>query len=473
MVFSSQIFLFFFLPAVLGSYFLIRKTALRNPYIFLVSMGFYFWSAGAFVALLLFSVTFNYLHAKTIARFRGRLWPIVTGVAVNLALLGYFKYAGFFARNFDPGLHAEVTQFLNGVVLPIGISFFTFQAISYLIDVHRDDLAVETSFFRFGAYLTFFPQLIAGPIVRYQTVHDDFTTPRPFHQSFGPGVRRFTHGLVKKLLIADGVGLLADAAFATPSGEVNFITAGIGTLAYTLQIYFDFSGYSDMAIGLGMMFGIKFDENFMRPYSARSVTEFWRRWHISLSTWFRDYLYIPLGGNRHGQFRTYRNLVLVFLATGFWHGASWTFVIWGLYHGAFMIIERLLGAKQGLRFEASWLRYVYLLPVVAVGWIIFRAEDMAKATAFVCALVNPFSDGAFSFGPSLAMAASPYPLIALAAGSLIFIASRRSSIGMWMLETPSGIGRQAVQLVYLIAALLCCLIVALSASYSPFLYFQF
>lgn len=473
MVFSSQIFLFFFLPAVLASYFLIRRTVFRNAYIFLVSLIFYFWSGGAYIVLLLFSVAFNYFYARVVDRYRDRLWPIATGVMVNLALLGYFKYAGFFARNVDPGLQFGMTQFLNGVVLPIGISFFTFQAISYLIDVHRRELAVEPSFFRFGAYLTFFPQLIAGPIVRYQTVHEDFTSPRPFHDSFAPGVRRFTHGLVKKLLIADGVGMLADAAFSTPSDSVSFLTAGLGTLAYTLQIYFDFSGYSDMAIGLGMMFGIKFDENFMRPYSARSITEFWRRWHISLSSWFRDYLYIPLGGNRHGQFATYRNLVIVFLATGFWHGASWTFVIWGIYHGVFMIFERLLGQARGLSFNARWLRYLYLLPVVAVGWIIFRAQDMAQAWAFITALVQPFAEGSLALGPELAMAVSPYPLIALAIGSLIFLASGKASIGMKVLEKPLSTTGQVIQFAYLAAALLCCLVVALSASYSPFLYFQF
>jgi len=291
--------------------------------------------------------------------------------------------------------------------------------------------------------------------------------------TIGPGIRRFTHGLIKKLVIADSVAVVADAAFAVPTGEVTFAVAIIGATAYAIQIYFDFSGYSDMAIGLGLMFGIKFDENFLRPYSSNSITEFWRRWHISLSSWFRDYLYIPLGGNRGAVANTYRNLMIVFLATGVWHGAAWTFVFWGLYHGLFLVAERLMWGKKASHQRGVISRYVYCLPVVLIGWIIFRADSLDQCVTFLSALTLPFASNSFTLPPTLQAGLSPQPVFMMVMGSTIFFASSRSSVGQIVQREPTNWRQTLAQIAYLGLGLVAAFVLSVSSSYSPFLYFRF
>lgn len=364
-------------------------------------------------------------------------------------------------------------MFLETIILPIGISFFTFQAISYIVDVYRGEIEPEHDFIKFGAYLSFFPQLIAGPIVRFAQVAADFHAPKRDWDTFACGVSRFTHGLLKKVLIADTAGRIADIAFTQSASEPGFWLSWLAALAYSIQIYFDFSAYSDMAIGLGMMFGIRFPENFRRPYAASTITEFWRRWHITLSTWFRDYLYIPLGGNRVSSTRIYLNLFLVFVATGVWHGAAWTFVIWGLFHGLFIIIERVtLGSKAG-QMDSAWLRYFYLLPVVIVGWVIFRASSLGEAGTILVHMVrfDQIADGL----PGVVMSElTARSMILLGIGALVFLQSRKVSFGELIKTGDLAPGRAGlVNLAYGTVGMALACAVVLSSQYSPFLYFRF
>ncbi|OWK35518.1 MBOAT family O-acyltransferase [Fimbriiglobus ruber] len=400
--FNSQVFLYLFLPAVLLGYYvvptltfmrgLVRRTFL-NGFLFAASIFFYAWGEKNNVLILLASLAVNYSLAFAIARDQardqaGRSW-LVAAVAFNLGLLIYYKYTGFLAAN-----ASAVWQVAGGTPftvaaphLPIGISFFTFQAMSYVIDVYRREVPAQRNFLLFGLYVFLFPHLIAGPIVRYRDIHDQLADRPARLDQFAEGVRRLVFGLAKKLLLADTFARTADAAFALPPGELAASGAWLGVACYSLQIYFDFSGYSDMAIGLGKMFGFDFLENFRYPYASASVTEFWRRWHISLSSWFRDYLYIPLGGNRTGPVRTYLNLLIVFVLCGLWHGANWTFLAWGVYHGLFLIAERL---GLGTALDRVWrpLRHVYTLAAVMVGWVFFRADSFAQAAGFLQALAG-------------------------------------------------------------------------------------
>ncbi len=472
MVFSDQAFLFFFLPICLALGLLLRSSRHFTTFLFFASLSFYFWSAGYQVWLLVFSAIFNYFAGLAVAKKRTKQW-LGLFISVNIALLIYYKYSFFVATNIGLDPNLAITNWLKKITLPIGISFFTFQAISYLVDVYRKHVEPETNFYIFGAYLSFFPQLIAGPVVRFADVTKDFHKPKSYHQSFPAGVRRFSHGLLKKLLIADSVALIANAAFLVPNSEVTFAVAAIGALAYTLQIYFDFSGYSDMAIGLGLMFGIKFNENFRHPYSASSITDFWRRWHISLSSWFRDYVYIPLGGNRGGGIRTYVKLLIVFVVTGFWHGAAWTFLLWGLYHGAFLIIERIVWGRDASVKNSFVLRLFYCLPVAIVGWIIFRAENMGQMVSFLTALASPFTDNAFVLPATVISAASPIPLFVMFLASTIFLTQRNTTFGQIVEKDPENIYQGVGQILYVGAVLSIATTLSLSLNYSPFLYFRF
>jgi alginate O-acetyltransferase complex protein AlgI len=393
MVFSSPIFLFLFLPVLLAAYYSIRPE-LRNPVLLLASLCFYIWGEGVYVAVLLASIGLNYAFGLLLGRVRGRVAArAVLGLAVaaNLALIAVFKYANFFVDNLNvllPLLHLRPIA-LAPVHLPLGISFFTFQALSYVVDVYRRDVAAQRSLLDFALYKTLFPQLIAGPIVRYRDVAADLPGAGRgvAFDAFAAGVRRFILGLAKKMLLANPLAVAADGIFGIPADGLTPGLAWLGIACYSLQIYFDFSGYSDMAIGLGAMFGFRFPENFDYPYLSRSVSEFWRRWHISLSRWFRDYLYIPLGGNRRGRARTDFNLLVVFLLCGLWHGASWNFILWGLLHGAFLIAER---KGLGRRIEALWtpLRHAYLLLVVLVTWVFFRSPTVPYALSYLSAMAG-------------------------------------------------------------------------------------
>ncbi|HNB26685.1 MAG TPA: MBOAT family O-acyltransferase [Alphaproteobacteria bacterium] len=469
-VFSSPYFIFLFLPVALAVVLGLRRLAFL-PAIFLASVVFYFWSAGPRAALLVGIIVVNYVGALLLRRAGARLvLPVFIGL--NLLVLFWFKYAHFVGENLDLLLGTGLGAMTAKITLPAGVSFFVFQAISYLMDVRRGEIGAETSFFRYAAYQSFFPHLIAGPIVRFRDVIGDFIRPRLGVDTFSAGISRFAHGLLKKVVIADNVAPIADAVFSLPAGEAGFASAWIGAAAYALQIYFDFSGYSDMAIGLAMMFGIRFTENFHRPYASRSITEFWRRWHVTLSSWFRDYLYVPLGGNRGGPIATYRNLLIVFVATGLWHGAGWTFLCWGLFHGLFLVLERLLVGAPLRHLTAGALRYLYCLPVVLFGWVLFRADGLGRAVDLWSAMLQPFALESL-VQLSERTAATPYSLAAMACGALIFILPGETSFGLRLMQQAERRGRPALDLAYAVGALALSGILVITGNYSPFLYFQF
>lgn len=391
MVFSSLTFLYLFLPAVLLGYFVIPRRC-RNFWLLFASLFFYAWGETFYVFLMLVSLCTNYAFGLLLdksASAKSRKAVLGAAVSANLGLLAAFKYANFFADNANILLDylglARVD--LAPVHLPIGISFFTFQAMSYLIDVYRGDGQVQRNPINVALYISLFPQLIAGPIVRYHDIAAQLLERKVTLDRFGYGVRRFIVGLGKKVLIANSLALTADVVFDTPVNELTTGLAWLGVVCYTLQIYFDFSGYSDMAIGLGWMFGFRLLENFNYPYVSKSLREFWRRWHISLSSWFRDYLYIPLGGNRYSPLRTHFNLILVFFLCGLWHGASWTFVVWGLYHGVFLVLERTRFGELQSRLWAP-VQHIYALLVAMVGWVFFRAETFQGALGVLRAMIG-------------------------------------------------------------------------------------
>ncbi|MES2126608.1 MAG: MBOAT family protein [Pseudomonadota bacterium] len=374
MVFSSVTFLFFFLPAFLVLYFALPW---KNAVLLIGSLLFYAWGEARFLPLLLASALLNYSAGLLIARIRtARTALLWAGVAANLALLAYFKYSAFFASIVNQLSGRDAA--LPAVVLPLGISFFTFQGLSYLVDVYRGTVDAQKRFLDFAMYKAMFPQLIAGPIVRYHHIAADIERRVVDNARIWRGFRLFVAGLAQKVLIANTVGQAADGLFGAGAQQLSMGAAWLAAACYSNQILFDFAGYSSMAIGIGHMLGFSYPANFDRPYTARSVTEFWRRWHMSLSSWFRDYVYIPLGGNRHAPWRTYLNLSLVFVLCGLWHGAAWTFVLWGAWHGLLLIAER---AWLGARLQAwpAHLAQVYTLLVVALGWVLFRAHDVPAA----------------------------------------------------------------------------------------------
>ena len=391
MVFSSVIFLCLFLPIVLGGYYLLPKREAKNLWLIAASLLFYAFSGLWYVLLLLFSVFCNYLAGLFVS---GRKGVLYVAVAVNLGVLGVFKYLTFLVRTVNqlPGVAIAVPS----IVLPVGISFFTFQGLSYVIDVYRNERLKSTRFRDVLLYIALFPQLVAGPIVRYEDVADEIKSRRHTLEQLANGLRRFIIGLSKKLMIADVCGSVVTLIYSAKSSALDSRTAWLAAVCYLIQIYFDFSGYSDMAIGLGLCFGFHFKENFNYPYISASIQEFWRRWHISLSTWFREYLYIPLGGNRKGKAKTYRNKLMVFFCTGLWHGANWTFIIWGLWHGFFIVAEdaakKLFGlGKHGKNRRnpvETVLKHLYTLLVVLIGFVIFRADNMGQAFSMIGAMFS-------------------------------------------------------------------------------------
>jgi len=390
MLFSSPVFLFLFLPVSLALHFLIGHK-FRNLFLLIASLLFYVWGEGTYVVMMVSIIAVNYALGRWIEGRTGERsvkGAVAVAVIINVGLLIAFKYSNFLVNQVNSALlPLRITPLdLKPVHLPLGISFFTFHALSYVIDISRGQVRAGKPL-DFAVYMTFFPHAIAGPIVRYGDIAEQIRRRVITTAGFAEGIRRFILGLAKKVLVANTVAMTADAIFTLPQGELTAGLAWLGLVCYTLQIYFDFSGYSDMAIGLAKLFGITFLENFDYPYAARSVTEFWRRWHISLSTWFRDYLYIPLGGNRSGAARTCFNLVTVFFLCGLWHGASWTFAAWGLYHGAFLIIER---TRIGRVVELLWSpgKHLYTLLVVSLGWVLFRADSLSHSLAFVSAMVG-------------------------------------------------------------------------------------
>ena len=382
MLFSSMTFVFMFLPIVCSIYLLVRPE-IKNYVLLIASMLFYAWGEPRYLAIMILTIVINYYGAYFISRSNHhKKWILAATIIANLSFLFYFKYFNFVMRNINDAFDAQF-NFIN-VIMPIGISFYTFQALSYVVDVYRGEAKVQKNVYKLALYISLFPQLVAGPIVKYHDVAEQIDKRDVTFDKVNYGVKRFIMGLAKKMLIANTLGAVADKIFAQPVEQFDAFTAWLGAFAYTFQLYYDFSGYSDMAIGLGAIFGFKFLENFNYPYISKSITEFWRRWHISLSTWFKEYLYIPLGGNRVSKQRNMFNLFVVFLATGIWHGAEWTFVVWGLWHGAFIIFEKLTGwhKKEG-GFKLSLAHHIYTIFAFVIGWVIFRAENLTYAFDYI------------------------------------------------------------------------------------------
>jgi alginate O-acetyltransferase complex protein AlgI len=473
MLFSAAVFLFLFLPVLLALYFLSPRP-LRNLLLLTASLLFYVWGERQYVVVLLGSITLNYTMGLWLDRLqaaRGRRLAVALAVAGNLGLLATFKYAVFLVENLNLAL---ATLHLGAVPvpkihLPLGISFFTFHALSYVIDIYRGEVRALKNPITFALYISFFPQSIAGPIVRYSDLATQLVKRTVSREGFAEGVRRFIFGLSKKMLIANTLAHPADGIFSLPGDALTAGLAWLGIACYTLQIYFDFSGYSDMAIGLAKMFGFDFKENFNYPYVSRSITEFWRRWHISLSSWFRDYLYIPLGGNRRGALRTYANLLAVFFLCGLWHGASWAFVCWGLYHGGFLVLERA-GLGRRLESAPAPLRHAYALLGVLVGWVFFRANSFAHAASFLTAMAGLSPATAVEYLPAAYLGSDV--VLALLAG---VIAS--APLVPWLRRLPWEGWQEAALAGVSVAAqallLLASMMMLAGGTYNPFIYFRF
>ncbi|WP_166269550.1 MBOAT family O-acyltransferase [Marinobacter caseinilyticus] len=472
MVFSSNIFLFLFLPVFLGLYYL-TPFRHRSWIILLGSYAFYAWWRVDFLLLFVAVTIWNYLiglgvHRAGIGTARARRW-VAVGVAGDLATLGYFKYANFGVESLNEiflSLGYQAPE-LAHIILPIGISFYIFQAISYVVDVYRGDTEPTRRFVDFAAFIALFPQLIAGPVLRYKDLADQFTDRTHTLDKFGEGAIRFMQGFVKKVFIADSIAPLADGAFAL--SDPSTADAWLGILAYTAQLYFDFSGYSDMAIGLGLMMGFRFMENFRQPYISQSITEFWRRWHISLSSWLRDYLYIPLGGNRKGTFGTYRNLLLTMLLGGLWHGANWTFLLWGAWHGGLLAIERALGIGAGAStFRVG--RWALTFLFIMLGWVTFRATSIGEAFSFYQAM---FRFDGLSLSAAYLQDIRGLNLAILALAYLVVLMMGLKERLTWS-PAPAFADRMRAALPTVLVPVFMLAVLKLSAeSFSPFLYFQF
>ena len=461
MVFSSLPFLFFYLPVAVAVY-LLSPLKLRNLCLLVVSLFFYGWGEPVYISIMVLSIAVDYTHGLLVERWRDNdrraRMAVASSVLCNLAILVFFKYWDFIAVNVNALTGFSVP--VLGLPLPIGISFYTFQTMSYTIDVYRRDAPVQRSVTAFGAYVTLFPQLIAGPIVRYRTVADQLVSREENLEKFTSGIRRFTVGMAKKVLLANAIGQLWDVSLA--SRELTMAGAWLGLLAYAFQIYFDFSGYSDMAIGLGRMFGFEFLENFNYPYISRSVVEFWRRWHISLTTWFREYVYFPLGGNRVSRGKWVRNILIVWLLTGIWHGAGWNFLLWGLYYAVWMLAERLFLGKRLEKLPAV-LRHVYAMAVVLVGWALFAVEDPGRLGGYFRALFG---------GSGLLSAVDGYRLRSYLP-MLVILALGATPLAQTLWDRLGDRTRSRLAPVLVLAALVLCTASLVDASYNPFLYFRF
>lgn len=478
MVFSSVVFIFYFLPVFLLAYYF---AGARNAVLLTGSAIFYVWGEGLYLFLLLGLLLFNFWAGRKLAVLDGRQRAgfLFSAVAMNVAVLGVFKYSQFILD-----IVASVGGYSAprlGIHLPLGISFFIFQLISYLVEVHRKTVRPEDSFVRISTYVMMFPHLVAGPIVRYTDIEAELRNRKVGVDKIGLGIQYFIVGLCQKVMIANSVAPAADHLFGLDPLAITSSLAWIGTLAYTLQIYFDFCGYSNMAIGLAFMLGFRFPKNFDYPYSSTSITEFWRRWHMSLSFWFRDYVYIPLGGSRGGSVSTIRNLLIVFFVTGLWHGAAWTFVFWGMFHGVFVVLERTV-LKPVLSASPVLIARVYTLSVVMIGWVFFRAESFGQAWVIIKALVG-FGGQASGWQP-YPLWMTPETVAALVVGSIFAF-----PVGPWICEKlkipsvsgstrPGMLGADAMSVhampaFVLVGGFICCLFLLASSTLNPFLYFRF
>ena len=463
MVFSSVEFILIFFVGILILYYLPFKKnhTYKNIVLFIFGIFFYAWGEKKAVFLLLFSIFINYLFGLAIANQKEGLLRRLTrdfAVIFNLSILIIFKYLGFILENI--GNITGQTLFIK-IALPIGISFYTFQILSYILDLYNGKIAVQKNLLRFGLYVSLFPQLVAGPIVRYATIEDEIEHRNESVDDFKKGFFRFIKGLSKKVLISNSVAMLADKAFAASS--LSVVTAWLGAIAYTIQIYYDFSGYSDMAIGLGLVFGFHFDENFDYPYSAKSITEFWRKWHISLSSWFRDYIYIPLGGNRCSKLKTYRNLFIVWILTGIWHGANWTFILWGLIYFILLVIEKNINLDK----IPSLVGRIYTMFVVMLCWVIFRAESVTAALKYIAEM---FGIGSNAFIDDKAIAyLGTYKVFLLIGIIFAFPINNKIKNIININQSTEKIINSLIALILFI----CSLSFLVSGDYNPFIYFTF
>ena len=468
MLFSSIVFLFTFLPAVVILYYLL-PVRFRNVILLLASLVFYAWGGPVYLFLMLLSILFNYFSGLDIARNlqdkRAAKRSLVFNLIINLAVLGFFKYEGFVLDTLNGILPVHISY--HALPLPIGISFYTFQILSYIIDVYRGNVKVQTNLPNFALYVTMFPQLIAGPIVQYADVDEQLASREVSRTKFGEGSMYFIRGLAKKVLLANTSGMIFTEVSGLAKGNIAVMTAWLGAFAYMFQIYFDFSGYSDMAIGLGKMFGFEFNMNFNYPYVSKSITEFWRRWHISLSSWFRDYVYIPLGGNRVSKIKHIRNLLIVWFLTGLWHGAAWNFVAWGLYYGVILIIEKYLLSPVLDRLP-DVVRHIYSIVLVVIGWVLFFSSSFGQAADYIRVM---FGAGAHGFADRESMYLLTSNLILwliLIFGSTPLVHFRYEH----MLRTKKW-NTTIINSVVYVALFIVCIEYLAAETYNPFLYFRF
>ena len=473
MIFSSLLFLFRFLPAVLVLYYLAPRP-LRNLVLLLCSLVFYAWGEPVYIILMIVSILVSYTGGILVDRFktqgkrRAARAALLGSSVVSLSLLGFFKYADFLIGTVDSLTGAGIN--LLKIALPIGISFYTFQTMSYTIDVYRGEAKVQKNLISFGAYVTMFPQLIAGPIVQYKTIDRQLRTRKETAGQFAYGIHRFMIGLGKKVLLANNAGALWDTVSSMEHTQIPVVMSWIGLAAYTFQLYFDFSAYSDMAIGLGHMFGFRFLENFNYPYISKSITEFWRRWHISLSTWFRDFVYIPLGGNRVGVWKHIRNILVVWMLTGIWHGASWNFVLWGLYYGILLLIEKFVLGKY-LKKLPGVFQHIYCMFFVMLGWNLFVFDDMSAGISFARALFGTYGAGFCSRETLYLLYNNAVLMVLLILGSTQLPARA----GNWICAKLRGKETilTIVKNVFYVGIFLLSVAWLVDASYNPFLYFRF
>ena len=468
MLFSSMLFLWLFLPLTLISYHIINDKY-KNHLLLIASLIFYSWGEPKYIVLLILSVLINFISGILIERAesqKAKQLCLFLCVVINLALLGYFKYFDFFTRNINALLGSEIISTRN-IVLPIGISFYTFQALSYVIDVYRKQTPVQKNFLNLLLYVSFFPQLIAGPIVKYRDVADQITTRSTDAVKTAFGIKRFVYGLSKKVILSNTFALTVDQIIDIPVSQLSTSSVWLCAVLYSLQIYFDFSGYSDMAIGLGKMFGFDFLENFNYPYNAYSVQDFWRRWHISLSTFFKEYLYIPLGGNRKGNLRTYINLLIVFFCTGLWHGASFNFIAWGLYFGFFLIIERLFLGNWLKKPCLKWFGHIYTLFVVLIGWIMFRANGLRHALQLFKRMFIP-TEGTVSCLEFLDFKLIVFLVVGILCAGLIQTIFKKLHKALYD-DSKIYIFESFVLFVLLMFSIM----LLVNNSYNPFIYFRF
>ena len=473
MVFSSAVFLFVFFPLTLILYFMVGRSgdeekdiAKKNLILCLASLIFYAWGEPVYIVLMCLSIFFNYhlgldmeSHRNSSRKMKALL---IFGVCFNLFMLGFFKYAGFIVSNLN-SLFGTAIEF-EGLPLPVGISFYTFQILSYVIDVYRGQVRAQTKIVSFAAYISMFPQLIAGPIVQYSDIEKQLSHRTVTIDNFYEGIIYFIKGLGKKVLFANTIGAVYSDIISQGIGNTSVVTAWICIICYTLQIYFDFSGYSDMAVGLGKMFGFEFVQNFNFPYKAVSITDFWRRWHISLSSWFRDYVYIPLGGNRKGTLRTIFNIFVVWSLTGLWHGAAWNFIAWGMFYGVLLILEKYV-LKNILERVPVIFRHIGTLTVVMIGWVFFSSENMTQATDFIGALIG-FGNGSFIDSQAMyLLSENAFPIFAMGL----------SAVGVFEMTSTREETRvyKALKCVVYLVIFILCITFLVSETYNPFLYFRF